>query len=152
LEMMADLAGLTKRPVFDSGDTRADMVAVLAYRPKEHTDLRERLIPRFIAYSVTNPRFGHAWRSTALGPPKKDLRHLLALGIEKGELQATLDVDLSLALLIGPVIYWKVFLEKEIAEPRVLAEGVVDVFWRAFATPPSLRQPAEQRGRRQRQQ
>src|SRR5579862_4061301 len=35
LEMMASITGLDSRPRFDSGDTRADMAAVLSYRPKE---------------------------------------------------------------------------------------------------------------------
>ncbi len=51
LEMMAELHGLQIRPLFDSGDTRADMVAVLSYRPREKADMRERIMPRFLAYS-----------------------------------------------------------------------------------------------------
>src|SRR5215813_15561902 len=55
LEMLADVNGLRSRPVFDSGNIRADMVAVLAYRPRDCSDLRERIMPHFLAYSAANP-------------------------------------------------------------------------------------------------
>src|SRR5689334_21037432 len=69
LEMMAEASGLTQRPVFDSGDTRADMLAVLAYQPAEHRELRERIMPHLIAYSARNPQFGMAWRKMVMEPP-----------------------------------------------------------------------------------
>jgi AcrR family transcriptional regulator len=136
LEMMAFAAGLHTRPKFDSGNVRADMIAVLAYRQKENAEVRERLVPHFIAYSVKNHQFGHAWRSMAMETPRKELGHLLGLAIQNGELPAMLDVDLSLALLLGPVIYWHVFLKRDVGDPKGLAEGVVDAFWRAFSIPP----------------
>src|SRR5258708_38687601 len=45
LEMMAAVHGLNDRPKFDSGNARADMVAVLSYRPSEKADMSERVIP-----------------------------------------------------------------------------------------------------------
>ena len=40
LDMMAEANGLHARPKFDSGDTRADIVAVLSYRPQERAEMR----------------------------------------------------------------------------------------------------------------
>ncbi len=134
LEMLARMAGLHGRPSFDSGDTRADMIAVLSYRPKENANLRERITPHFVAYSATNREFGLAWRNMAMDPPRRELTHLLKSGIKKGELTPKLDLDLCLTLLLGPILYWHIFtkLRKESEDPRPLAEGVVDAFWRAF--------------------
>ena len=56
LEMMADVNGLHTRPPFDSGNTRADMVAVLSYRPRENAEMRERIMPHFVAYSAAQVR------------------------------------------------------------------------------------------------
>jgi AcrR family transcriptional regulator len=133
LEVMATVAGLTERPTFDTGETRADMIAVLAYHPSKNKAMRERLLPHFVAYSARNMEFGNAWRSMAMEPPRRELRRLIAQGIAKGELTKEIDMDLCLALLIGPVLYWHIFLKRTIEDPRKLAEGVVDVFWRAFA-------------------
>lgn len=134
LEMMATLAGLTDRPKFDSGDTRADMIAVLAHRPKENAALRERILPHFVAYSATHTEFGNAWRHMAMEPPRRELKQLIGKGIQEGELSGDLDMDLCLAVLLGPLLYWHIFLRKNIGDPKALAEGVVGMFWRAFGS------------------
>ncbi len=81
LEMMAELSGLNVRPKFDSGDTRADILAVLCYHPPENAECRERITPHLISYSARNPDFGLAWRNMVMEPPRRELRHLLKLGI-----------------------------------------------------------------------
>ena len=133
LELMAELHGLHTRPTFDTGKTKADMVDVLAYRPPENTPMRDRIMPQFLAYSATNVSFGLAWRNMVMEPPRRELSRLMKLGMEKGELAAGLDTDLSLALLLGPVLYWKFFPPAPIArDPRVLAKAVTGAFWKAF--------------------
>ena len=132
LEMLAEVNGLHTRPVFDSGNTRADMVAVLSYRPREDADMRERITRHFAAYSATNLSFGNAWRNMVMEPPRRELRHLIKRGIEKGELSPKLDVDLSLALLLGPILYWYIFLRRPSGDAKGLAEGIIEAFWRAF--------------------
>jgi AcrR family transcriptional regulator len=164
LEMMAEVAGVHARPTFNSGDTRADIVAVLAYQPKDNAELKDRLMPHLMAYSARNPSFGRAWRQTVMEPPRQELRHLLQLGIERRQLWPKLDLELSLALLLGPLVYWHVFrrngygarvdkdatlratttparsgrfawVSPSAAVVRRLAERVVDAFWRAYGIP-----------------
>jgi AcrR family transcriptional regulator len=150
LEMMAEMAGLRSRPAFDSGNTRADVLAVLSYQPEENAELKERIMPQWIAYSARNPSFGRAWRHMVMEPPRQELRRILKLGIDRGEFSSALDLDLSLALLLGPMIYWHVFQKapedgrmagkdgaraaraSRSASIRHLATGVVDAFWRAY--------------------
>jgi AcrR family transcriptional regulator len=139
LEVMAELNGLHKRPAFDSGDTKADMVAVLSYQPVEHAEMREKMMPHLMGYSAHNPAFGWAWRDMVTEPPRRELWHLIKSGIAKGELEPRLDADLSLALLLGPIIYWRVFLRKKAADSKDLAEAVVDAFWRAFGQKRAIR-------------
>src|SRR5262245_29298874 len=86
LEMVAMANGLHNRPTFDTGDTRADIAAVLGYRPPEHVEMRERIMPHFAAYSHSNVNFGMAWRDMVMEPPRRELRHLLESGMQKGEL------------------------------------------------------------------
>src|SRR5947207_11811412 len=108
----------------------------------EKARMRERSMPHFMAYSATNLAFGWAWRNMVMAPPRQELKHLMKLGIEKSELTPALDFDLSLALLLGPLIYWHVFLRRTSRNPRNLAEGVVDAFWRAFGVTQEGGQPA----------
>jgi AcrR family transcriptional regulator len=132
LEVMATVAGLKSRPIFNSGETRTDMIAVLAYHPKQNRAVRERLLPHFVAYSARNMEFGNAWRSMAMEPPRRELTSLINQGIDRGEFRPGLDLDFCLTLLLGPLLYWHVFLRKSVEDPAKLAECVVDVFWRAF--------------------
>ena len=132
LDVMADLHELRKRPIFNSGNTRADLIGVLSYRPREKADIRARIMPHLVAYSASNASFGLAWRDMVMEPPRRELKRLLKRGIEKSELAPNLDVDLSLALLLGPIIYWHVFLRRTSDDRKGLAAGVVEAFWRAF--------------------
>jgi AcrR family transcriptional regulator len=132
LDMMVEVHELRTRPVFDSGNTRAGMVSVLSYRPLKRVGIRERIMPHFVAYSATNTSFGAAWRNMVMEPPRNELKRLIKLGIEKGELTPGLDPDLCLALLLGPIVYWHVFLRRTPENPLRLATGIVDAFWRAF--------------------
>jgi AcrR family transcriptional regulator len=137
LEVIASIHGLHSRPKFDSGDTRADIVAVLSYQPKENAGVRERILPHVIAYSANRVEFGLAWRNMAMEPPRRELTQIIQQGIARGELIPGLDIDLCLLLLLGPVLYWHIFLRRAGVNAAAVIEGVVEVFWRAFAAPPA---------------
>ncbi len=129
---MTDVHGLHARPKFDSGNTRADMAAVLTFNPPGNTVQRERITMHFVAYDASNAAFGMAWRNQVMEPPRRELKRLLMSGILKKELSPDLDLDQSLALLLGPLIYWKVLMKKTSEDPRPLADAVLDAFWKAF--------------------
>lgn len=134
LEMIAVVHGLHTRPKFQSGNARTDMVDVLSYRPSEKAEMRERIVPHLVAYSAKNAAFGHAWRTMVMDPPRQELKRLIDSAIKNGELLCGLHIDFSLAMLLGPIIYWHVYLRKTSANPRHLAESIVDAFWRAFGS------------------
>jgi AcrR family transcriptional regulator len=135
LEMMAEIHGLHSRPTFDTGDTKADMIAVLAHRPQENAELRDRIMPHFMAYSAGNQTFGLAWRNMVMEPPRKELTRLIQSGIQRGELSPAINLDLALSMLLGPMVYWYAFSRKTRTDPKALAAFVVDTFWRAFEIP-----------------
>ncbi|HYL99260.1 MAG TPA: TetR/AcrR family transcriptional regulator [Blastocatellia bacterium] len=142
LEAMAALHGLRDRPAFDSGNARADMIAVLAYQPaKKRAALQERILPHFVAYSARNPKFGDAWRSMALGPPREELTRLVAQALESGELAGVPPSDLALSLLLGPIVYNNIFGRSKACRPEDLARIVVDEFWQAFQPKPRRAHP-----------
>ena len=132
LEMMAEVNGIRGRPSFDSGNTRNDMIAVLSYRSAESAEMRELILPHFMAYAASHPKIGMAWRKMVMEPPRRELTDLIQLGIQKGEFLPDLNIDLCLALLLGPLVYWHIFLRRTTEDPKPLAESVTDVFWRSF--------------------
>jgi AcrR family transcriptional regulator len=67
LEIMLVIHGLQERPDFDSGDTRASLMAVLSYRPREYAGMRERIMPHFAAYSFARRKGPRASRTPLTG-------------------------------------------------------------------------------------
>jgi AcrR family transcriptional regulator len=133
LEAMADLHGHHERPTFNSGDTRADMIAVLAYQPpRSRAELQRKITPHLIAYSARHTKFGDAWRHQAMEPPRRELTRLIEQGVKRGELLPQPDMSFSLSLLLGPVLYRHIFLRSETSLAERLPERVVDAFWLAF--------------------
>jgi AcrR family transcriptional regulator len=122
-------------PEFDSGDLRADLLAALSHEPPpQYAPLRERLMPHMLAYSAKNPSFGSAWRARVLEPPRLQLLHVLERGIARGQLPRTLNMDLAIALLFGPILYGHILkvISRQPAPPR-LHDLVVDAFLKSFS-------------------
>jgi hypothetical protein len=71
--------------------------------------------------------------------PRRELSYLIMRGIERHELDRGLNIEVALALLLGPMIYRHVFWKNEDEDVRWLAEGVVDAFWRAYGVKKAAR-------------
>lgn len=134
LEVMVQVSGIRERPAPDSGDTRADLVAVLAYRqPARQEKKVHRIMPHLIAYSAQNMKFGTTWREMVMEPPRRELSRILNRGMANGELEPGLDKDTALALLLGPLLYSRIFGDPQKLPSKNFPDKVVDAFWRAFA-------------------
>lgn len=135
LEILGHLHGLDEEPpVFNSGDLRADLIAQLNYQPGAHLrQMKERIMPHFIAYSARNREFGEQWRERVLERPRVQLKDMLKRGMAQRKLAKTLDLDVGIALLIGPMIYRHVFVNRFGGKlPSDLASHVVDAFLAAY--------------------
>jgi AcrR family transcriptional regulator len=135
LEVLAYLHGLDKPlPNFDSGDFRADIIAQLRYDPAEDRKaLRERIIPHMMAYASHNRVFGDAWRSRVLEPVRVALRELMERGKLRGVLKPNLDLEVGLALVLGPMIYRHVFVHRLGGKaPKDLEVHVAESFLATF--------------------
>ncbi len=136
LEVLARVHGLDETsPAYDSEDVRADIVAFLGRRPAEHVaEAQSRMMPHLMAYAARHPDFAVAWRSRAMEPRRAQLAMLLRRAVERGQLPSDLDVELSVALLLGPMMYRHFLTLMKHETPEDLPERVVDAFWRAHAT------------------
>jgi AcrR family transcriptional regulator len=136
LEVLAHLFGLDdERPVFDSGDLRADLIAQLRCEPApERKTLREKIMPHLIAYASRNQEFGIAWRNRAVEPGRAALADLIQRGQRRGVLKRGFDPEVGIALLLGPMIYGKFFLTRKLGRkcPEDLEVHTVDAFLAAY--------------------
>lgn len=129
-------------PVFDSGNPREDLIALLRHiAVTQKPEAFSRVWPRVMSYAESNPAFARAFRERLSEGARAQLVALLRQAVEKNELRATLDMDLSVDLLFGPIMYHR-FMQAPV--PAKLPEQVVDSFWRVNApvTIPVAKQPA----------
>jgi AcrR family transcriptional regulator len=135
LEVMLHVNGLNqKREDADTGVLANDIATVLTRRPPdEFADARDRMMPGLIAYSATHPEFGAAWRNNVVEPPRRCLRRILLRAIQRGKLHAGLDLDLSMSLLLGPMLYGHIFGGKTRSPNEKLGRMTAEAFVRAFS-------------------
>src|SRR5215470_5105811 len=133
LEVLGYVRGLNEGPPDrDTGDLKADLKAYLMYEPpKENAEIRGRLIVQLLAYSAQNQQFGRAWKMQVMDRARTDLKRLLQRGIERGIFSPVMDIDLGVALILGPMMYRHIFGPG--IDQTWLAEGTVDSFWKAYA-------------------
>lgn len=151
LEVLSYLHGLDREPPeFHTSDLRADLIAQLSYeRNEDRAALKQRIMPHMVAYSTTNEVFGEAWRNLVVGRRRQELYKLIQRGIDKRELDPTLDFELAFALLFGPLAYRYVFVDgKKGRPPMPFLEGVVDAFLKVFAVDGTSAKPTPKRSRR----
>jgi AcrR family transcriptional regulator len=114
---------------------RDDLMAALSFPPVEHhSKERERIMPHLIAYSARNQVFGKAWRSKVMNRHCTMLTQVLQSAIDRGDLDRNLSIDISVALLFGPMMYRQIFVaasRHEKVPPAFLAQ-VVEAFIQAF--------------------
>ncbi len=107
METMLRVNGLDReREEPDSGDVERDLAIVLSRRPPAKFEAaRGRVLPAMIAYSNAHPEFGKVWRERTLDPPRRSIQRILRRGIRRGQIRPGIDLDLAVALLLGPMIY-----------------------------------------------
>lgn len=147
LEALGYLHGADEEsPNFNSGDLRTDMIAQLNYQPATHRkDMKERILPHLMAYAARNRTFGEQWRARVLEQPRTRLREMIKRGIAQGKLLKSLDPEIGIALLIGPMMYRHVFVNRFGGKlPADLATYVADTFLAAYEV--KQQKPAQKRG------
>jgi AcrR family transcriptional regulator len=149
LEVMAWIHGTTPTASvdFNSGDLRDDILSVLKHEPPEaHAGFRMRLMPHLIAHAARNAAFAKAWRARVMEPPRAQLTRVLQRAVEKGQLPRSLNIDLAIALLLGPIMYDRVLKLVKGPVSGSMREIVVDAFLRSYGLTELLPEP-ERTGR-----
>jgi AcrR family transcriptional regulator len=144
LEALSLMFGLEEEPPkFDSGDLRQDLVDALTYQPApERQEMKNRVMPHVMAYAARNRKFGDQWRSLVIERPQTRLKNLIKHGIKQRKLVDDINMNTGLALLLGPMLYWHIFVgRKSLAPmPKDLAIEVASAFWKVYGREPSRMQ------------
>jgi len=135
LEAMLMIHGLDREPEdVDTGDIQRDLTTVLTRKPPDKCDaVRNRLTPTLIAYSAFHPEFGREWRHRVTDPPRQCIKKILRRGVSSGQLPADLDIEASVALLLGPMLYAHIFSKEDPSRKPDLGPISAGAFWRAHS-------------------
>ena len=135
LEAMLMVHGLDREPEdIDTGDIQRDLTTVLTRKPPDRFDaVRSRLTPSLIAYSAFHPEFGKEWRHRVTEPPRQCIKKILRRGISRGQLLPDLDIEASVALLLGPMLYAHIFSKEDPSRAPDLGPVSASSFWRAHS-------------------
>ena len=135
LEAMLMVHGLDREPEdVDTGDVQRDLTWVLTRKPPDKYDaVRNKLTPSLIAYSAFHPEFGREWRHRVTEPPRQCIRKILRRGIASGQLQPDIDIEASVALLLGPMLYAHIFSKDDPSKKPDLGPISAASFWRAHS-------------------
>jgi AcrR family transcriptional regulator len=135
LEAMLMIHGLDREPEdVDTGDVQRDLTTVLTRKPPDKYDaVRNRLTPTLIAYSAFHPEFGREWRHRVTEPPRQCIKKILRRGISRGQLPPDLDIEASVALLLGPMLYAHIFNKEDPSRKPDLGPISAATFWRAHS-------------------
>ena len=90
----------------DTGSVRGDLEAVWRMAYAIAVDARAAtFVPRLLAESAADPDLHGEFRDAFIEPRRLAIRTILRRGVERGELDDDLDLELTIDLLAGPVIY-----------------------------------------------
>lgn len=147
MEVMCFAHGLEESPEeIDTGDVQRDIAAVLSRKPPDELEeARTRMMPAMIAYSAVHPAFGTEWRHRVMAPARHLLERILVRGMERGVLIAELDLEVAKALLLGPLLYWHIFVHNRTPKRvvREIGPEVAEAFCRAFGAKRGTRSHAK---------
>ena len=136
LEVMLYVNGLNREPdEVDTGDLQRDLATILSRKPPgEFDQARDRMMPALIAYSAVHPEFGAAWRRRVMGPPQDCLKKVLRRAIDRGLLPGDLNIDLAMALLLGPMLFNHIFSKGSASsrQGKDIGPETAEAFCRAF--------------------
>jgi AcrR family transcriptional regulator len=111
----------------DTGSVREDLVEMLTTVQTIFTTSRAgEVFPRMFAHVAAASPLGQAYLERVIGPRFVLLQGMIARGVERGELPADVDPELIRALLVGPVLLWKLTGGLTPRGARRRAERIVD--------------------------
>ena len=111
------------------------------------------MTPHLVSYGMRNPAFGKAWRLRVLEPPRTELAGLLRHARAQGTLSKAVDIEVAIAMLLGPLFYRHIMGMVDRPISSRLPEDVVDAFLKsqsAGRVPGESRRPAAAEASRRR--
>jgi AcrR family transcriptional regulator len=116
----------------DTGSLRGDLLAFLRPWVRQLNEKPYgRVIAGLVAEAQTDPDFGELYREHFVRPRRDATRRLLVRAVERGEIPADTDLEVSLDLLYGPIYHRMLHLHAPLNDR--FTRDVVDAFIKAVS-------------------
>lgn len=126
---------VTEIGVPDTGTIRGDLLDLLKSAISVYSGLPGRVMPGLVSAMAQNPSLARRVREGFLASRRLALRAVLQRGIQRGELRPQIDVELTLDLLGGPLMY-RLLVTGQAVDAETAA-ALVDTLLRGIALQPS---------------
>jgi AcrR family transcriptional regulator len=122
---------VTEIGVPDTGTIRGDLLELLENAVRVYSGLPGRVMPGLVSAMAQQPSLARRVRGGFLASRRGVLRAVLHRGIERGELRPEIDIELTLDLLGGPLMYRLLVTGQEV-DPETAAR-LVDTLLQGIA-------------------
>ncbi len=92
-------------PIPDTGDAERDLAELLRASMSFYSGLTGRILRQFLAESQSDPEFAALFRERFLKPRREAIGAFLDRVMKRGEIDGTLDREVVLDLIFGPMIF-----------------------------------------------
>jgi AcrR family transcriptional regulator len=89
----------------DTGDAERDLAELLRSSMSFYSSATGRIFAEFLAESQGDPKFAALFRDRFLKPRRDGTRKVLDRAMERGEIDRTLDQEVILDLIFGPMVF-----------------------------------------------
>ena len=122
-------------PTPDTGSAESDLKEQLHYLIAFYTSPTGRIMGQFLAEAQSDSEFAALFRERFLQPRREIAGVIFDRGLKRGEIDGTLDRELVLDLIYGPVIYRLLIIQTPFEQER--AEAMVSALFRGLRKRPS---------------
>jgi len=123
VDAIRTLKGMPPKPVGRS--VREDLVMLVGEVGRAPDPRASRIMPCLVPILQRNPKMFRLYQE-AIEPRREVMRSVLRRGVESGELRGDIDIELTLAMLTGPVLMQKLLRWHPNLDERNLPARVVD--------------------------
>lgn len=131
VDAVRTLKGEVPRPV--GAHVRDDLIMLLSAMNQPHDARAMSVLPCLVPEVYRNP-VQHRIYQEVIEPRREAMREVLRRGVRTGELRADIDIELTMALLSGPILVQKVLRWNPALDDSRLPERVVDAILAGIAT------------------
>lgn len=112
-------AASARLPIPDTGSVFTDTLIHATNLARFLTSREGKIITELIGEGQFNPGLAEAYRESYFKPRRLEARQLLERGIKRGELKETLDLELSIDMIYGPIFYRLLVTGEALDEPAI---------------------------------